>query len=146
MPSLRPSRRSRPRSPRPRPWQISDMCAASSRSKVCWLASAFLVLSSSHFSGAEGPCQSILPFTDPPAAYRNKFGSYKTLIEDSAGRALTKPDQWQKRRRELFKYWDKLPRPWPPLISRPTLEILQTTAEETFTEQRVRVQIAKDQT
>jgi hypothetical protein len=95
---------------------------------------------------AENPCGSLKPFVNPPAAFENNFGAYKSLMSDANGGFLTSPGQWQQRRREIFYYWDKMLGSWPPLISRPKVEILQTTAQDSFTEQRVRVEIAKDQT
>jgi len=99
-----------------------------------------------HLPAAQNPCEALRPFTEPPPAYQNKFGAYTTVIEDVRGHALTNPAQWQKRRQEIFSYWDKMLGPWPQLISHPRVEILKTTEQDGFTEQGVRLEIANDQT
>jgi hypothetical protein len=107
------------------------------------LVSALLV---QHSSGAESACESIRTFSEPPAAYQNEFAAYKTLLRDSEGHAVVNSAQWQKRRQEIFSYWNDLLGSWPPLIPKPKVEILKATTQEAFTEERVRVEIANELT
>jgi dienelactone hydrolase len=52
---------------------------------------------------------------------------------------------WQKRRQEILRSWTKAMGPWPPLLSKPRLEILESKAREDFTQDHVKVEIASGQ-
>src|SRR5947208_3572296 len=109
---------------------------------ICSLAFLVLLSSTASLVAAEKPCESLAPFVKPPAAYEGRFGSYKKLTESPKSEFRISAEEWAKRRKEIFSFWDKTLGPWPSLILHPRVEILKTTAQEGFTEQRVRVEIA----
>jgi dienelactone hydrolase len=94
---------------------------------------------------AADPCESTRRMAEPPAEYANSFGSYQTLLRDAANRSVTNQNQWQAKREEIRSYWDALLGPWPPLLPSPKLEIIHTEDKGTYTEKRVRVEIASGQ-
>jgi pimeloyl-ACP methyl ester carboxylesterase len=88
----------------------------------------------------------IEPFFKPSAGFASDFGKYKSpLIFEDGSRVRTAAD-WQKRRQEILQAWHKLMEPWPPLLERPKLDYLKTERRESFTQHRVRVQIASEHT
>jgi pimeloyl-ACP methyl ester carboxylesterase len=53
---------------------------------------------------------------------------------------------WRKRRAEILEAWHGLMGAWPPLIERPRVETLGEERRETFTQRRVRLEIAPGRT
>jgi hypothetical protein len=95
---------------------------------------------------AQAPCKILEPFVQPPAEYAENFGEYPSLLKNSKGVSLTNASHWAKRREEIHSYWDTLLGPWSPLIPAPKMDVLETSERDSFTEQRVRVEIAPGQT
>jgi hypothetical protein len=62
------------------------------------------------------------------------------------GREVKTPADWQQRRAEILKTWHGLMGAWPPVLEHPKLEKLETTRRENFTQHRIRLQIAPEQT
>lgn len=82
----------------------------------------------------------------PPAAFANDFGSHRSPLKFHDGREVKTPADWQARRKEILSRWHELMGPWPELIERPRVEVLETTRRENFTQRKVRVEIARGQT
>jgi dienelactone hydrolase len=53
--------------------------------------------------------------------------------------------EWPARRREILEEWQRLMGPWPEVLERPRLEVLRSGRRERFTQDRVRVETARDQ-
>jgi prolyl oligopeptidase family protein len=94
--------------------------------------------------GAEssGAWKAIAPFFSPPAEFANDFGAYKSPLRFDDGQSVRNADDWERRRQEIRKYWHKVMGPWPPLIEKPKIDYLKKTHRDSFTQHRVRVQIA----
>ena len=87
---------------------------------------------------------SLAPFTRPPAEYSEADASLRSPLLFNDGRRVETPEQWAERRKEILADWHALMGPWPPVIERPTLQTLETTHRDNFTQRRVRLQIAPD--
>jgi len=87
----------------------------------------------------------LLPFFSPPAEFKNDFGQYKSPLVFADGGKVTSKEDWARRRAEIIKIWTEYLGPWPPLIERPRLEFIERTNRENFVQNRVRVEVAKDQ-
>ncbi|MCW0219838.1 MAG: prolyl oligopeptidase family serine peptidase [Prosthecobacter sp.] len=90
--------------------------------------------------------ESIAGDFQPPAEYAGQFGDYATPLKFKDGRSVTTPEEWQQRRHEILQDWHTLMGEWPPLVTKPHLEVLETTHRENFTQHRIRLQIAPEQT
>ena len=84
-------------------------------------------------------------YFQPPAELAGQFGKYASPLKFYDGAPVTNAYHWSVRRREIRARWDELLGTWPPLVERPTLEILKSEPRETFTQHRVRVQVAEKQ-
>lgn len=84
-------------------------------------------------------------FFTPPAEFVGKFGDYASPLKFYDGRPVKNAYEWSLRRQEILARWNKLLGPWPPLVDRPKVEIVETTTRENFTQHRVRVQVAPEQ-
>jgi len=74
----------------------------------------------------------LLPFTQPPAQWADEFGSYRSPLRTASGDPVTTAEQWRARRTELRAEWMELMGQWPPLITRPEVEVLDRQQRENF--------------
>src|SRR4051794_10552438 len=82
---------------------------------------------------------SAIAFADefqPPAEYAGQLGPYASPLKFYDGTPVTSPAEWPKRREELLRRWHEIMGPWPELIARPKIEVLETTQREGFTQRK----------
>ncbi|HWA99096.1 MAG TPA: glycerophosphodiester phosphodiesterase family protein, partial [Pirellulales bacterium] len=84
-------------------------------------------------------------FFHPPAEFVGAMGTYRSPLNFDDGRPVANAYQWSQRRRETLDRWNSLLGPWPALIERPAVEILDSQPREHFIQHRVRVQVAPQQ-
>jgi dienelactone hydrolase len=85
-------------------------------------------------------------FFQPPAEFADQFGAYRSpLVFDDGTRVKTAAD-WPRRRAEILQQWNELMGPWPPVLEKPKVEVLSSTNRDDFTQQRVRLELAPEQT
>ncbi|MEO2016874.1 MAG: sialidase, partial [Fuerstiella sp.] len=75
---------------------------------------------------------------DPPAAFANDFGPQRSPLLFDDGSIVHSPADWNRRRIELLDQWTKLLGQWPPLITQPHVEVLETERRENFVQQKIR--------
>jgi dienelactone hydrolase len=86
------------------------------------------------------------PYFQAPGEFAGRLGSYRSPLLFTDGQRVESPATWPRRRAEILKEWTELMGPWPPVLERPTLETLSQTQRDNFSQRRVRVPIAPDQT
>jgi Dienelactone hydrolase family len=74
----------------------------------------------------------------PPDQFKERFGDYRSPLRFDDGREVTEAEQWVVRREEIRHYWATKTGKWPPLITDPKLEVLDTTHRENFQQSKVR--------
>ena len=74
----------------------------------------------------------------PPEAFRNRFGNYRSPLLFADGTKAASAHDWQRRRAELLQEWQLLLGKWPPLITKPSVEILASTHRDNFTQHKIR--------
>ncbi len=94
------------------------------------------VVSSEHRRSSD----ELLPYTDPPKTYQDDFGDFRSPLVFADGSKVQTAEDWQRRRAEILSTWQDLLGKWPPLITEPEVEILDSRQRETFTQYRVRFQ------
>ena len=80
----------------------------------------------------------IEPYFSPSDEFKNRFGNYRSPLKFYDGRTVKTPDDWTKRREEIFKQWNGVMGEWPRLIKHQKVEILETTHRENFTQQKIK--------
>jgi dienelactone hydrolase len=80
----------------------------------------------------------LAPFFSPPACWQNEYGDYRSPLLLDDGSEVRTADEWNRRREELLQQWHELLGPWPPLITRPEVEVLQSKRRENFQQLRIR--------
>src|SRR6056297_764871 len=112
------------------------------RTLLAMLVSGVLVPILASGQDREGPTdaawETIAPYFQPPEEWRNDFGDYSSLLPSSDGRLVRNRQQWHQRRAEINQKWTKLLGSWPPLITDPDVELLESKERDDFTQHRIR--------
>src|SRR4051794_9911118 len=82
----------------------------------------------------------------PPPELANDLGTYKSPLVFDDGRPVRTAADWRERRKEILKVWHAEMGTWPPLIAPPRVEELSATRRESFTERKLRIEVAPDRT
>ena len=82
----------------------------------------------------------IAPAFQPPKEFAGDFGAYKSPLVLDDGRPVKTANDWLRRREELLRYWHQALGPWPPLIDKPPVEVLETRRRDDFTQKKVRIE------
>jgi dienelactone hydrolase len=90
--------------------------------------------------------QKLKPYFNPPPQYAGKFGNYRTPLKFYDGRPVKTPSDWNERRKEIINRWQQMMGPWPALITKPSVEILDSTHRENFKQYHVRFAWRTDET
>lgn len=81
-----------------------------------------------------------------PEKFANDFGSYRSPLKFDDGTAVKTPEDWKKRRAEILTYWQTAMGAWPPLVEKPTAEVLDKERRGDLTQYHVRIPVAPDLT
>lgn len=76
--------------------------------------------------------QTIQPWFTVPQQYEGDFGDYRSLMTLNSGQPVRTKQQWEQRREELKNEWTRLLGPWPELNTRPQVQVLSETQEESI--------------
>lgn len=82
----------------------------------------------------------------PPVEWLGKLGPHESPLRLKDGQEVRTAADWKRRRQEILDDWHGIMGPWPQVLTQPRLEVLETAQRETFTQQRVRLQIGPEQT
>jgi len=92
----------------------------------------------------DGAWTRIAPFFQPPAELAEDLGNYKSPLVFDDGRPVRTPDDWRRRRQEILQFWHKSLGPWSPLVEKPAIEVTEEQERESFTQKKVRLQVAPE--
>lgn len=82
--------------------------------------------------------QTLAPFAAPPPELADRRGDYRSPLLLDDGTQVESPQQWQLRRQQILDQWTELLGQWPPLITQPEVEILNSERRENFTQHQIR--------
>jgi hypothetical protein len=85
------------------------------------------------------------PFFKAPKEYQGDFGKYSSLLVFNNGQRVQSAADWPKRRAEIRDYWTKRMGPWPAIIEKPRIDLLEEAERDGFMQRRVRVEVAPGQ-
>jgi dienelactone hydrolase len=97
-------------------------------------------------AGAAEPPAKLAPYFRPPAEFANDFGAYRSPLTFDDGTPVRTPEDWQRRRAEILKYWHAQIGEWPALIKKPKVEYLEKERREGVTQHRIRIETAPGRT
>ncbi|MEO2028211.1 MAG: dienelactone hydrolase family protein [Fuerstiella sp.] len=75
---------------------------------------------------------------DPPAAFASDFGPHRSPLLFDDDSTVQSPADWKRRRIELLDQWTTLLGQWPPLITQPQVDVLETERRENFVQHKIR--------
>ena len=78
--------------------------------------------------------EKIAPFFKPPKAFEGDLGDYRSPLLFNDDTRVKTPADWQRRRKEILKTWHDLMGPWPEVIAKPKVEVIETKRREDFTQ------------
>jgi len=87
----------------------------------------------------------LVSFFQTPKEYQGQYGAYRSPLRFQDGTLARTKAEWGRRREEILRTWHKLMGPWPPLIDSPEVEVLEKVRRESFTQEKVLVEIAPGQ-
>lgn len=85
----------------------------------------------------------IEPFTHAPAEFAGKLGPYRTPLKFDDGSEVKSPDDWPRRRQEIFEKWQRRLGAWPPLVERPMVTEIESVERDGFIERHMHVQVGQ---
>jgi hypothetical protein len=88
----------------------------------------------------------IAPFFKPPAEFAGQLGSFRSPLLFEDGHAVKDASEWPRRRQEILDRWQELLGPWPALIEHPRLERTESARRDNFTQHRITIEVAPEQT
>ena len=80
----------------------------------------------------------IKTYFTPPQEWRGQTGRYSSPLIFKDGTKVRTPADWNRRRAEILSEWESLLGKWPPLITKPEVEILESKRRENFMQHRIR--------
>jgi dienelactone hydrolase len=86
----------------------------------------------------------IAPFFQPSEEFVDDLGDCRSPLVFDDGRPVQTAEDWQQRRQEILRYWHEALGPWPALIERPAVEVLQTEDREGLLQKKIRLQAAAE--
>jgi len=84
-------------------------------------------------------------FLRPPPEFTAAAEYQPSFLKFVDGTPVKTGAEWRRRRAEMAAEWHRIMGPWPTLLERPRLEILNSAARESFVQHRIRLEIARDQ-
>jgi len=99
---------------------------------------AFCLIISATVASAAEPWDVIKPYFSTPQEWDGKLGEYRSPLKFNDGTDVKTAADWQRRRQELLQMWDRYLGKWPPLITKPQVEVLESKRRENFTQHKVR--------
>jgi len=91
---------------------------------------------------SRNPPAELAEFFAPPEQYRSDVGNFRSPLVFADGTRVQNPADWPRRREEILSRWHNIMGPWPPLIERPRVEVVNTTRRESITQQQLRIETA----
>ena len=82
--------------------------------------------------------QKLKPYFNPPSKYEGEFGTYRTPLKFYDGRLVKTRADWKKRRKEIINRWQEMMGPWPELVAKTSVEIIDTIHRENFAQYHIR--------
>jgi hypothetical protein len=95
---------------------------------------------------AQEAWKQISPFFSPPDNFMEQYGDYRSPLKFYNGQEVRSPGDWKLRRKEILDRWNEMMGPWPPLIKKQKMEILETVKEPGYLQHRIRFRWLPDQT
>jgi dienelactone hydrolase len=104
---------------------------------LCAPTTALLAAVCSNAAPAE-----LAEFFAPPEQYRADLGNFRSPLLFADGTRVQNSADWQRRREEILSTWHKAMGPWPSLIEKPRVEVVNTMRRENIIQQELRTEIA----
>ena len=118
------------------------------RFRLVWRA-ALLAAASTVALAAQAPTASpwtmLAPLFQVPSDYAGRLGEYRSPLRFDDGTEVRTAAEWPRRRTEILTAWHGVMGEWPAVLAGARLEILSEARRETYSQKRVRLEVAPGQ-
>jgi hypothetical protein len=115
------------------------------RAAVAALAVSLGVIAGTATASAQVWQAAMAPLMRTPPQFEGQFGDYRSPLLFADGSRVRTAADWPRRRAEILAEWHGLMGAWPALLPSVPIEVLSETHRETFTQRRVRLEVAPGQ-
>lgn len=117
------------------------------RRDLCCLGGALLAACAglSAQAPATASWETLAPLFRVPAEFADQRGAYRSPLLFDDGTTVRTAEEWPRRRAEILRTWQDAMGAWPPVLDDPRLETIGESRRETFTQRRVRLDVAPGQ-
>ena len=84
------------------------------------------------------PTEKVLPYFQPPAKWKEQYGSYRSPLIFADGSKVKTAKDWRRRRAELKEEWEGLLGRWPAHQAKPEVEVLEKTQRDGIQVEKIR--------
>ena len=100
---------------------------------------AWFVMWLSSFASAQQELPSDLAdYFRPPQDWGDQYGKYRSPLVFADGRRVQDAGEWKQRRAELRQEWEDLLGTWPPLVSTPEIQLIESVQHEGYVSKKIR--------
>ncbi|MEQ1826079.1 MAG: PKD domain-containing protein, partial [Pirellula sp.] len=86
----------------------------------------------------ENAWKALAPYFTPPDHLGNATKDYRSPLKFEDGRIVKTKEEWIARRQEIHRFWSESLGQWPPLITQPKVEILESTRRDNIQQIKIR--------
>jgi hypothetical protein len=105
---------------------------------------ALLAVSLQSFAAAPLP-EDLAPYFTPPEGAEKPDPALRSPLQFADGTMVQTLADWARRREEIRRRWTEIMGPWPALLEKPKLVVLEKTPRDNFTQCRIEVEVAANQ-
>jgi hypothetical protein len=84
----------------------------------------------------------LAPYYQPPAEFAGELGSYRSPLKRPDGSLVTTPAEWAALRKELLASWHDRLGPWPAIVEKPAVKVLESNERDGIKHERLEIQIS----
>jgi dienelactone hydrolase len=110
-----------------------------------WVAVVLLLVASAAVADDDAAWSKFAAYFSPPAPFAGKFGDYRSPLLFDDGTPVKAAADWPRRREEILKKWHGVMGPWPELIERPKMVVIDQKPGVGYSRHSVEVEVAPGQ-
>jgi len=88
------------------------------------------------------PPAKIKPYFASPPAFAKDYGNYRSPLKFDDGSVVKSRQDWERRRREIVRYWHSAMGEWPPLIKNPEIKLGDREIRDGVTQHAIKIETA----
>jgi dienelactone hydrolase len=108
------------------------------------IASDRAVLPAEESASRDSAWRQIEQYFQPPEEFAGDFGPYKSPLKFADGMPVKTAEDWGRKRKEILATWHRRLGPWPALLEKPEIKLIERVERDGYQERHVHVQVSAD--